>query len=165
MTPLSRADTALSEAHESEGLGLQGLRRQFTDTTLVSDRAMSVSPESTPSTLGIDAPNVVDAVAEAMKELSKVRKREQASRPLRVVPQDPIHKPDDELRARFHQLANDELQFRRLNTKDWLRVATWWLLKVRRSFIICIYCAHALVGQEQSANLGKTAIYQHTPKH
>lgn len=52
-------------------------------------------------------------------------------RPLRVAPQDEIHRPDDELKAKFQDLANDELKIRRLNVRDWLRVATWWLLKAR----------------------------------
>lgn len=84
-----------------------------------------------PSVKGGNAPNVLEVVAEAMRELSKVRQREQSQRPLRIVPQDPIHRPDDWLRQNFQELVNDELKVRRLNARDWLRVATWWLLKVR----------------------------------
>lgn len=74
---------------------------------------------------------VDDAVAEAMQELAKARQKDQSSRPLRVVRQDPLHTPHDALKERFQQLADDELKIRRLNAKDWLRVATWWLLKAR----------------------------------
>ncbi|KAL8685858.1 MAG: hypothetical protein Q9218_007501 [Villophora microphyllina] len=74
---------------------------------------------------------VMDAVAEAMQELSRVRKQEQSARPLRIVHEDPIHRADDALKERFLQLAEEELRIRRLNAKDWLRVATWWLLKAR----------------------------------
>lgn len=73
---------------------------------------------------------VMEAVAEAMQELSRVRQKEQSARPLRIVREDAIHRADDALRERFQQLAEDELRIRRLNAKDWLRVATWWLLKV-----------------------------------
>lgn len=74
--------------------------------------------------------DVGEAVAEAIKELSKIRQKEQSSRPLRIVRQDPVHRPDDSLKERFQRLADDELRIRRLNARDWLRVATWWLLKV-----------------------------------
>lgn len=84
-----------------------------------------------PRVKGSNAPNVLEVVAEAMKELSRIRQREQSQRPLRIVPQDPVHRPDDSLRENFQELVNDELKVRRLNARDWLRVATWWLLKVR----------------------------------
>ncbi|KAL8632425.1 hypothetical protein Q9189_001800 [Teloschistes chrysophthalmus] len=74
---------------------------------------------------------VMDAVAEAMQELSRVRKQEQSARPLRVVHEDPIHRADEPLKERFWELAEEELRIRRLNAKDWLRVATWWLLKAK----------------------------------
>ena len=76
-------------------------------------------------------PDVQEAVAEAMQELARIRQKEQSARPLRVVRQDPGRQPGDALKARFQQLAEDELKIRRLNAKEWLRVATWWLLKAR----------------------------------
>ncbi|KAI9799927.1 MAG: hypothetical protein M1825_004298 [Sarcosagium campestre] len=79
------------------------------------------------------APDVIEVVADAMKELSRIRAMEQSSRPLRIVPQDPVHQPDEALKANFQELANDELKIRRLNARDWLRVATWWLLKARNA--------------------------------
>ena len=209
-TPAGRTDHS-----DSDGLGLQGLERQFTGATLIDNR--NASPASTPA-LGEDDPqeflppakakvgapamgrmrkdsgisthnglapnpltpptprrssddhvddemrtshegprkfkkrsisnpaasilldghglrnkdpNLQEVVAEAMQELAKIRQKEQSARPLRVVRQDPVHRPDDALQARFQQLAEDELKIRRLNAKDWLRVATWWLLKAR----------------------------------
>lgn len=94
---------------------------------------MSPGGESTVKTNGVGskAPNVVDVVAEAMQELARVRQREQSARPLRIVRQDPVHRPHDTLKERFRELAEDELKIRRLNARDWLRVATWWLLKAR----------------------------------
>ncbi|KAL8698419.1 MAG: hypothetical protein Q9224_001861 [Gallowayella concinna] len=76
---------------------------------------------------------VMEVVADAMHELAKVRQKEQSARPLRVVREDPLHQVDDALRERFQQLAEDELRIRRLSAKDWLRVATWWLLKSRNN--------------------------------
>ncbi len=98
-----------------------------------SRRIMSTGGESTTKSNGIGskAPEVVDVVAEAMQELARVRQKEQSARPLRIVRQDPVHRPHDTLTKRFQELADDELKIRRLNARDWLRVATWWLLKAR----------------------------------
>ena len=81
--------------------------------------------------LGDKQLDVQDVVKEAMQELARIRQKELSARPLRIVRQDPVHQPDDALKTRFQQLAEDELKIRRLNAKDWLRVATWWLLKAR----------------------------------
>ena len=80
--------------------------------------------------------DVAEVIANAMKELSKIRQREQSLRPLRVIRLDPDKRPDNMLSARFQKFADDELKIRRLNAKDWLRVATWWLLKVDYSSLI-----------------------------
>lgn len=78
---------------------------------------------------------VEEAVADARRQLLTVRQREQSSRPLKIVSQDPQRTPDPALSALFQKSANDELQIRRLNARDWLRVATWWLLKVLSHFL------------------------------
>ncbi|KAL8960665.1 MAG: hypothetical protein Q9193_002669 [Seirophora villosa] len=75
--------------------------------------------------------SVAEAVEEANQELFKVRQKDQAARPLRIVEEDPLHTVDDTLKERFQQLADDELRVRWLSAKEWLRVATWWLLKAR----------------------------------
>lgn len=74
--------------------------------------------------------DLIEVVADAKRELSKIRQKEMSLRPLRIVKQDKDHQPDDELKKQFQRLAEDEMRIRRLNTRDWLRVATWWLLKV-----------------------------------
>ena len=96
-------------------------------------RQMSLDTEST-TTEQEKSQNVDEVVAEAMKALSLIRQKEQLGRPLRVVRQDPQHAPDEDLKTRFQQLVDDELKIRRLNARDWLRVATWWLLKVSMMF-------------------------------
>ena len=205
---LSRARTAPIDHQDVELDSGQGLRRQYTGSTLV-DRALNISPETTPSMSGDDdtvefgngvtsspagrvsiskespsarkprrsstlsanqesriyppsplpsedgfpttakkvhpekqpsknqefaiknrTKDVEDVVAEALRELSKIRQKEQSSRPLRIVPQHPIHHPDPDLMTCFEELSRDELEFRRLNVRDWLRVATWWTCKV-----------------------------------
>lgn len=78
--------------------------------------------------------DLIEVVADAKRELSIIRQREQSQRPLRIVKQDKDHQPDDDLKEQFQLLAEEELQIRRLNARDWLRVATWWLLKVLLSF-------------------------------
>ncbi|KAI4178364.1 MAG: hypothetical protein LQ348_005618 [Seirophora lacunosa] len=65
--------------------------------------------------------SVAEAVEEANQELLKVRQKDQAARPLRIVEEDPLHTVDDTLKERFQQLADDELRVRWLSAKDWLR--------------------------------------------
>ena len=79
-----------------------------------------------------DQGEVIEAVAVAMQELSGARRKEQSARPLRIIPEDPAHRVHTCLNERFQQLVRDELEMRTLTTKAWLRIATWWLLKVRR---------------------------------
>ena len=64
----------------------------------------------------------------AVVELAKIRQKERQARPLKVPDQNSIPHPDLELRSRFDESVT-ELEYRKLNTKDWLRVGTWWLLK------------------------------------
>lgn len=80
---------------------------------------------------GTDNPeNFAQVIADANKQLSNIRRREQSLRPLRVIRQDPDRRPDKALCERFQKSADDELKIRVPNVKDWLRAATWWLLKV-----------------------------------
>ena len=95
-----------------------------------SRRLQSTGGESTLTDLGKPR-DVGEVVADAMKTLSIIKQKEQSARPLRIVRQDPQHQADEALERRFQQLVDDELKIRRLNARDWLRVATWWLLKVR----------------------------------
>ncbi|CAG8101426.1 unnamed protein product [Penicillium salamii] len=75
-------------------------------------------------------PRVMEAVTSAMQHLHHVRHQEQVSRPIRVEPQNQLHRPSSEILKLFEVSVNYELQIRRLIARDWLRVSTWWLLKV-----------------------------------
>ena len=78
--------------------------------------------------------DVIEAVESAMQQLQQVRLQEQSLRPLRFEPQDKFHKPDADINKEFERTAYGELKVRRLNTRDWLLVAVWWLLKVYMNF-------------------------------
>lgn len=75
-------------------------------------------------------PHVIEDVTSAMQHLRDVRHQEQISRPIRFEPQNQLHRPTTETLRIFVASVNDGLQITRLTTRDWLRVATWWLLKV-----------------------------------
>ncbi|KAJ5773843.1 hypothetical protein N7457_008739 [Penicillium paradoxum] len=81
--------------------------------------------------------NVIEAVSSAMKHLRDVRHQEYTLRPIRFEPQNQLHKPSGETLEKFDASVHDELQITRLITKDWLRVATWWLLKARATLANC----------------------------
>lgn len=80
--------------------------------------------------------NVMEAVTSAMHQLRQIRLQEQLSRPIRYEPQDQLHIPSPEIMKKFESSVNDELRIRRLITRDWLRVATWWLLKVNETLLV-----------------------------
>ncbi|CAG8266757.1 unnamed protein product [Penicillium salamii] len=82
-------------------------------------------------------PRVMEAVTSAMQHLHHVRHQEQVSRPIRVEPQNQLHRPSPEILKLFEVSVNYELQIRRLIARDWLRVATWWLLKARATLANC----------------------------
>ena len=73
---------------------------------------------------------VSEAVEAAIKELSKIRQKEQYAKPLRTRARDSLHTPTESLKNHFLALSQEEMDYRRLNTRDWLRTGTWWLLKV-----------------------------------
>ena len=97
-------------------------KRRSGESSTLRDREVSISGED---------PYLKSAIDTAMGELSKVRQQEQQSRPLRIPPQRNIPLPDGELKAEFESHVQEEMDYRRLNTKDWLRIGTWWLLKAR----------------------------------
>ena len=73
---------------------------------------------------------VADVIGEAKREMSKAIQRERSSRPLPIIRPDPDHQPDETLTIRFQESVDHELQSRRMNARDWLRLGMWWLLKV-----------------------------------
>lgn len=128
LPPSPRASEDLS----TESLGIHRTRNLSStsgDTTNKANRSPSASN-------GRKEKDLIEVVADAKRELSKIRQKEQSQRPLRIVRQDKDHQPSDDLKEQFQKLADEELQIRRLNTRDWLRVATWWLLKVLLSLYV-----------------------------
>lgn len=85
-------------------------------------------------------PRVMEAVTSAMQHLHHVRHQEQISRPIRVGSQNQLHRPSPEILGLFEASVGYEMQIRRLIARDWLRVATWWLLKVRMSHCYECFC-------------------------
>ncbi|KAJ5671662.1 hypothetical protein N7507_000789 [Penicillium longicatenatum] len=81
--------------------------------------------------------NVMEAVTSAMQHLRQIHLQEQLARPIRYVPQNKMHKPDQDTLKVFKSSVNEELQARRLIARDWLRIATWWLLKARATLANC----------------------------
>ncbi|KAJ5994461.1 hypothetical protein N7451_010185 [Penicillium sp. IBT 35674x] len=81
--------------------------------------------------------NVMGAITSAMQQLRQVRLQEQLARPMRYVPQNKMHKPDQDTLQAFDSSVYEELQARKLITRDWLRIATWWLLKARATLANC----------------------------
>ncbi|MCJ1465306.1 hypothetical protein MMC07_003923 [Pseudocyphellaria aurata] len=102
--------------------------RRFPST---SDKSIDKANRSLGTENGCKEKDLIDVVADMKGELSKIRQKEQLQRPLRILRQGKDHQPDDDLKREFQQSVEDELRIRRLITRDWLRVATWWLLKAR----------------------------------
>ena len=121
---------------------------------MVGDSAATIGRIPTANSTAHKDQKFDEAIADAMKELSKIRQRELSSRPLRITRQDPERRPDSIISERFQKFANDELKIRRLNVKDWLRVATWWLLKVHPSLLILGFLfLISIAGKAQYANI------------
>ena len=114
----------------SEDHSIENFRtRRSPKLSSTSGESITKAYGSAGATNGRKEKDLIEVVADAKRELSKIRQKEQSQRPLRIVRQDKDHQPDDDLQEQFQRLADNELQIRRLNTRDWLRVATWWLLK------------------------------------
>lgn len=86
--------------------------------------------------------------ASGIHQLLQIRSKEQLARPLRYEPQNSLHKPDVEMTKAFESSINEEPQVTKLTTGDWLRMATWWLLKAR---VILANCnRHSLASARNS---------------
>lgn len=146
MVPINPSRSVI--INQTDGLsvegGMQGLRRAITGTTL-ADPGPNVSSDSIPSVSEVDATETpltrarpaLKACSSADKprlsESHQIRIMEQSLRQLRIEHKD--HQPDDILKEQFQNLVDDELRLRGLDARDWLRVATWWLLKVPIPFL------------------------------
>lgn len=101
------------------------------DSSDTQDRQSLLERSSEASNMEPGHHRILDAVSDAMDQLRQVRLKEQLARPIRYEPRNPTHVPNPEIVKLFEISVNEELQVRRLITRDWLRVATWWLLKAR----------------------------------
>ena len=75
--------------------------------------------------------NVAEAVAEAMRKLSVVNNQQRAERATKLPRQNAQHAPNEALKRCFQRQIEEELRAKSLNTRDWLKMGTWWLMKVR----------------------------------
>ncbi|KAL9120549.1 MAG: hypothetical protein Q9187_002895 [Circinaria calcarea] len=94
-----------------------------------SGKSTLVESEEMPPQTGIL--ELEEVVEDAMQELFRARQKELTAKPLRVRPQDPVHRPSESVKQTFWELAKDEMDYRRPNTRELLRLGTWWLLKAR----------------------------------
>ena len=78
----------------------------------------------------LQEPNVDEAVAEAMRKLSIVNNQQRPERAMKLPRQNPSHAPNDALKRCFQKQIDEELKAKSLNTREWLRMGTWWLMKV-----------------------------------
>ena len=138
-----RASTSTSGARKGSNMSIRRDPKASPPSPIMSDdlesdtfkkpsrsrRMTSTDGESTPTTSS-KPQDVSEVVADAMKTLSIIKQKEQSTRPLGIVRPDPKHQADQGLKQLFQQHHDDELKIRKLNARDWLKVATWWLLKV-----------------------------------
>lgn len=98
-----------------------------------------------PSNADGDHTNLASVVVDTMEKLQQIRKQEQLSRPLRIEQPDKLHRPDNGIKKKFEVSISQELKYRRLTTRDWLRVGIWWLLKVLKlNSLVCLIASVSL---------------------
>ncbi|KAJ5267526.1 hypothetical protein N7478_010334 [Penicillium angulare] len=152
-TSRSYSQSLTGEVHVSRTLSPPPLYEKSVDS-LATDKIawdedsdnqdkQSIGKSSNSSSTEFGDNNVIEAVNSAMYQLREVRLQEQLARPIRFEPQNKVHKPDEDTIKIFESSINEERQIRRLITSDWLRVATWWLLKARATLANC--SRHSLV--------------------
>lgn len=81
--------------------------------------------------------NTATDTTSSMHQQFHIGSKEQLARPLRYEPQNTLHKPDAEMRRAFETSINEEPQTTKMTPRDWLRIATWWLLKARVTLANC----------------------------
>ncbi|KAJ5089664.1 hypothetical protein N7532_008348, partial [Penicillium argentinense] len=134
---ISHSRTRSEQPHEGFNEGRAHEKIFWEDSSDIQDKNSILDRSSESSHTEFGHNNVLEAVASAMQHLRQVRLQEQLARPIRYEPQSTLHKPDAETIKLFEASMNEELQVRRLITRDWLRVATWWLLKARATLANC----------------------------
>ncbi|KAL4961993.1 uncharacterized protein BDV14DRAFT_113561 [Aspergillus stella-maris] len=75
--------------------------------------------------------------ASAFRGIHQLQLRDQQLRALRFERRDSLHQPDFTVSERFEYSFKDEEHMHRLSTRDWLRIAVWWLLKARVNIANC----------------------------
>ena len=95
-----------------------------------SNRLVSMGEDSQEPAKPPKEQNVDEAVAEAMKKLSMVNNQQRAERAMRLPRQNALHAPNEALKRCFEKQIEEEMKAKSLNTRDWLRMGTWWLMKV-----------------------------------
>lgn len=127
--------------HQSSGLSVEHDLKAFLPSAWSSHNGMQENARKTSSgkstVVGSDethpenaTPDLEEVVDHAMQELFRARQKEHTAKPLRIRPQDPVHRPSESTKRIFEELAKDEMDYRRPNARDLLRLGTWWLLKV-----------------------------------
>lgn len=91
--------------------------------------SLSERHESAPYGSSINSPNTPTS-AGTLRQLHELQLRDQHLRPLRYEPRDTIHQPDTTILEKFELASNYEDHCQSLSTRDWLRIAVWWQLKV-----------------------------------
>ena len=93
-------------------------------------RVTSMGDASPLLTKPVKEQNVDEAVAEAMEKLSMVNNQQRAERAMKLPRQNALHAPNAALKRCFEKQIEEEMKAKSLNTRDWLRMGTWWLIKV-----------------------------------
>lgn len=99
--------------------------------------------------------HVTEAINSAMQQLREARLKERLARPIQYEGQNALHKPDAELTRAFEASIHEGSHFTQMAIKDWLRIATWWLLKARATLANCN--RHNLVTARGSVNPSTTS--------
>lgn len=95
-----------------------------------SSRLGSMSDPTLPTPAPSKELNVDEAVAEAMRKLSVVNNQQRAERAMKLPRQNAQHAPNEALKRCFQRQIEEELRAKSLNIRDWLKMGTWWLMKV-----------------------------------
>lgn len=147
--PQGRFDTPVKKARQFSLNSARGRERSPSPMAYQRDSQQSLSKQKEITTIYEPSLDIDKAVGEAMGKLLEVRQRDQVSRPLRVVTQSSEHTPSDILKISFQESIDHETRMRTLNVREWLRVGTWWLLKVGYASFARSDIADGLTGQTQ----------------
>lgn len=146
----TRSDQLLPEV--SRGAKLD---KTFWDQTsdIQEKEVAEKASERSQSDFGHD--HVTEAIHSAMQQLRQARLKEQLARPIQYEKQNVLHKPDAELARAFEATIHEGSHFTRMIIRDWLRIATWWLLKARATLANCN--THNLVSARGSVSPSTTS--------